>query len=528
MLGAFQSSGGDGMAALAAAAFPLDHIDTKRNYNRDFQKAEVLRYLVRREPLTQMHQPLTISPDLFEVGCEEGYLVFLYNAEEHEYEEGFGPSVNVRIGLDETTWKRSRNKWNPFEKIKTVPGMESSNDFKIVWDRAHSNSFYVTERMYYYLDREKHRDKFRNLRAKLYITRLLQRTGQSFLLQFIIERAQEEEYEPLKVARESLRPVSRYANDTGSSHSPHPARPVHPSTNSSHANGSPRSNGSNGSHGTPPDVPSPRTSAMLSAFSKTHLSMPTTLQPAAASSSSTSPVFGQAYGATLAPHALNGASGINPALLDHFGGQSFDGSRIQSYPPMTMFTAPRFYPGMVAAPSTPQMTLSGTPGVLRPLAGDGAGLAHLQHLQQVQMQQLLAQQALELHQQQMFRQQFSQQPMAYAAPISHFTPTYKSTLGPQVAPHGKSRSLGESDATSWRSESGQMKRLNDTTTSDLPETASKRRSTEVPDYSLTPHMLNLAALSESSYAPTSSGATTPSTASSTASYSSAADRMFES
>jgi len=35
-------------------------------------------------------------------------------------------------------------------------------------------SYYVTERMYYYLDRDKHREKYNNIRAKLYITRLHQ------------------------------------------------------------------------------------------------------------------------------------------------------------------------------------------------------------------------------------------------------------------------------------------------------------------------------------------------------------------
>jgi hypothetical protein len=33
----------------------------KKNYNREFQKGEVLRYLVRKEALVQIHQPLTIS-----------------------------------------------------------------------------------------------------------------------------------------------------------------------------------------------------------------------------------------------------------------------------------------------------------------------------------------------------------------------------------------------------------------------------------------------------------------------------------
>jgi hypothetical protein len=519
------------MAALAAAAFPLDPIDTKRNYNRDFQKAEVLRYLVRREPLTQMHQPLTISPDLFEVGCEEGYLVFLYHAEEHEYEEGFGPSVNVRIGGDETTWKRSRNKWNPFEKIKTVPGLESSNDFKVVWDRAHSNSFYVTERMYYYLDREKHRDKFRNLRAKLYITRLLQRTGQSFLLQFIIERAQEEEVESYKAVRDSLRPVSRYSNNAGQTQGgpvvpqPRHAAPGHqlPAVQAQSASGSPHNS---------TDVPSPRTNAMLSAFSKTQLSVPTTLPstPAAVGS-----VFNPPYNTSIgaAPSGPIGA-----ALMDHFGAQPFDGSRIQSFPPMSMFApTARYYPAtLVATSSTPQMTLPSN-GVLRPLAShpsDSTSLAQLQYAQQAQLQQLFAQQALEYHQQReaILRQQLQQQAsIPYASPLSHYAQSYKPSYA-HIQSHTKSRSLGEKDSTSWRSESGSMKRLNDTTTSDLPESATKRRSTEVPDQSALPHLfapgvqLNLAALAADASSYSSSGATTPSTATSTASYSS--DRMFES
>jgi hypothetical protein len=135
-----------------------------------------------------------------------------------EYEEGFGPSVNVRVGADDTIWKRSRfashpipeyanvyrnfswdnvfpsfpafhvysppicslipdcsNKWNPFEKIKTLDDADSETAFTVMWDRNHSNSFYVTERMYYYLDREKHKDKYKTIRAKLYITRLHQK-----------------------------------------------------------------------------------------------------------------------------------------------------------------------------------------------------------------------------------------------------------------------------------------------------------------------------------------------------------------
>jgi hypothetical protein len=504
----------------------------------------------------------------------------LYQAEEHEYEEGFGPSVNVRIGNDETTWKRSRNKWNPFEKIKTVPGMENGNDFKVVWDRAHSNSFYVTERMYYYLDREKHRDKFRSLRAKLYITRLLQRAGQSFLLQFIIERAQEEELEPIRV-RESLRPVARHGQvgvGVGSagvgvgSHSQQYQQQQQQQQQQQHSNiivsglgglGGGHRSSSGGASSNSPDVPSPRTNAMLSAFSKTHLNTtPITNQQAPSSSSSSStPVFGQSFASSSGSSSSQQQqqqqqqSQIGAALIDHFSAHPFDSSRIQSFPPM--FAAPRFYPTMVAAPSTPQMslglvgtgghhhhhTISGTgatssssqhhvspSGLLRPLAvpaEEASKLAQLQYAQQAQLQQMFAQQALEFHQQReaLLRQQYQQDAAARAyAPLSHYaSSSFKSQYAP-LHNHVKSRSLGDQEAPSqWRSESGSMKRSHETTSYDLPETATKRRSTEMVEdnvrHAFAPGILNLAALSaevvarSSTPSSSSSTTTTPSSAS---------------
>jgi len=41
--------------------------------------------------------------------------------------------------------------------------------------------------MYYYLDKEKHRDRFHSVRAKLYLTRVHQTKNWNFLLQFVIE-----------------------------------------------------------------------------------------------------------------------------------------------------------------------------------------------------------------------------------------------------------------------------------------------------------------------------------------------------
>lgn len=114
-------------------------------------------------------------------------MAFLYKVSPQEFEEGFGPSVLVNVGNEKTVWKRSRNKWNPFEKIKTIPEI-GCLDFKVTWDRNHSNSYYITERMYYYLDKEKQTDKFESIRAKLYVTRIQQRNCEDFLLQFIIEK----------------------------------------------------------------------------------------------------------------------------------------------------------------------------------------------------------------------------------------------------------------------------------------------------------------------------------------------------
>ena len=93
-----------------------------------------------------------------------GYSAFLYKAkDDREYDEGFGPSILVKLGVDETVWKRSRNKWNPFEKIRTIAN-PNETEFAVVWDRNKMNSYYVTEQMYYYLDKEKHREKYTDVR----------------------------------------------------------------------------------------------------------------------------------------------------------------------------------------------------------------------------------------------------------------------------------------------------------------------------------------------------------------------------
>lgn len=354
-------------------------------------------------------------------------MVYLYIAEEHEYEEGFGPSVTVRIGNDETTWKRSRNKWNPFEKIKTVPGIDNSADFKVIWDRAHSNSFYVTERMYYYLDREKHRDKFRHLRAKLYITRLQQRAGQSFLLQFIIERAMEEGEASLPSSTSSSL-VSSSPSIQGSyqaastpNSAASSARSSRDYSSRSHRQWGRLSGSSNASGSTSPhsssahngsEVPSPRTDALFSAFGNTQLN--------------TSPSSQSHLG-----HQQQ--FGISGALVDHYSSLPFDSSRIQSFPPM-FNAAQRFYqPGMVATPSNPQFdyataaalasAAAGSSGVLLPqqlslpphhhLGTDEVAnfQARLQLAQQMQFQQMLAHQAIEYQQQRdaMFLQQLREQ-----------------------------------------------------------------------------------------------------------------------
>jgi hypothetical protein len=437
-------------------------------------------------------------------------MAFLYKAEEHEYEEGFGPSVTVRVGNDETTWKRSRNKWNPFEKIKTLPGADSANDFKVIWDRAHVNSFYVTERMYYYLDRDKHRDKFRNLRAKLYITRLQQRAGQTFLLQFIMDKIAEEEPEQVKV-RENLRPMKL------------PNRPPPPTT-------------------APPPLPShlethsPRSLAMLNALKQTQLSASPPQQP--------QKFYPSGYGAQAPPP-------IHPALIDHFGSNRLDSTRIQSFPPM--FAAPRFYSGIMTSPS-------GTLGLgtLNPLLGSSASsassqlqssaasqnlllrslgmagssdeatasqLTQFQLAQQVQLQQLLAQQAaasLELQQREaLILQQLREQQM-YASSMPHLSGLYSRPELQGHLPHHKSRSLDPGLTSAWRNpETSSGKRQFDPTGSDLAESATKRRSTEMMTDNSGQHAyapgLNLAALldiSASEHASSSSVPSTPTTASS--------------
>lgn len=73
--------------------------------------------------------------------------------------------------------------------------MEDEDDFTVVRDKSKHTSYYLTERMYYYLDREKYKDKYRTIRAKLYITRVKRKGDPLFLLQFIMERLTEEEIE---------------------------------------------------------------------------------------------------------------------------------------------------------------------------------------------------------------------------------------------------------------------------------------------------------------------------------------------
>jgi len=170
----------------------------QRTYNREFQKGEVIRFLVKKEALPTTSVPLKIPGDLFTPGRLEGYLCYLYHArDDREYEEGFGPSVIVKVGGEETIWKRSRNKWNPFEKIRTLSDVQNAG-FTIIWDRYKINSYYLTERMYYYLDREKHKEKYDAIRAKLYITRLHQVGKKVFLLQFIMEKLTDEEIQRQK------------------------------------------------------------------------------------------------------------------------------------------------------------------------------------------------------------------------------------------------------------------------------------------------------------------------------------------
>jgi hypothetical protein len=61
-----------------------------------------------------------MTASIFTGGGAIGYLCYLYEPNDEEYEEGFGPRVTVKVEGDETIWKRSRNKWNKFEKIRPV------------------------------------------------------------------------------------------------------------------------------------------------------------------------------------------------------------------------------------------------------------------------------------------------------------------------------------------------------------------------------------------------------------------------
>eukprot|EP01127_Copromyxa_protea_P013578 TRINITY_DN3679_c0_g1_i2.p1 TRINITY_DN3679_c0_g1~~TRINITY_DN3679_c0_g1_i2.p1 ORF type:complete len:426 (-),score=85.90 TRINITY_DN3679_c0_g1_i2:355-1632(-) len=176
----------------------MEEDDKSPTYNRSFQKKEVVKKLVKDEACAKIATPLEI-PESF-LSSDSGYLCYIYDVVENkEYEEGFGPRVVVNIGSHETIWKRSRNKWNPFEKIRTVSKeTENSSNFKISWDKNGLNSYYVTERMYYYLDKDKHKEKFKSIRAKLYITRMHQEGAKRFLLQFIMDKMTEAEQEQQK------------------------------------------------------------------------------------------------------------------------------------------------------------------------------------------------------------------------------------------------------------------------------------------------------------------------------------------
>jgi len=160
---------------------------TKKIYNREFQKNEVLKYLIIQEDCKWIDKPLIIPEQVFSPSYdgEECYLNYLYRVKDYkEYIEGFGPSVTVRINNEKTVWKRSRNKWNSFDKIISF---FNNDKFDLYSDETGPNSYYVIERMYYYLDKEKHKDKFNSIRAKLYITRVNQKKDWIFLLQFITE-----------------------------------------------------------------------------------------------------------------------------------------------------------------------------------------------------------------------------------------------------------------------------------------------------------------------------------------------------
>jgi len=67
-----------------------------------------------------IEKPFWIPDSLvFPVSGEENYFCFLYKVKDvKEYTEGFGPSVCIRVNNEETVWKRSRNKWNSFDKIR--------------------------------------------------------------------------------------------------------------------------------------------------------------------------------------------------------------------------------------------------------------------------------------------------------------------------------------------------------------------------------------------------------------------------
>jgi hypothetical protein len=169
----------------------------KRKFNREFQKNEVIKYLIMKDQnFVVIDKPIVVPQSLFNPPYgEESYLSFVYKVKDQkEYMEGFGPSVYIRIDNEDTTWKRSRNKWNSFDKIRTTNQINNDN-FDILWDQSGLNSYYVLERMYYYLDKEKHKNKFNSIRAKLYITRVHQHGDWIFLLQFITEHLTLEEQE---------------------------------------------------------------------------------------------------------------------------------------------------------------------------------------------------------------------------------------------------------------------------------------------------------------------------------------------
>jgi len=161
---------------------------------------------MKDQNFSYIDKPIIVPQSLF---CppygEECYMCFVYKVKDlKEYTEGFGPSVNIRIDNEDTTWKRSRNKWNSFDKIRTSTQINNDN-FEILWDQSGMNSYYVLERMYYYLDKEKHKNKFNSIRAKLYITRVHQHKDWIFLLQFITEHLTIEEQESSKRLKQKRR-----------------------------------------------------------------------------------------------------------------------------------------------------------------------------------------------------------------------------------------------------------------------------------------------------------------------------------